>query len=463
MGILDSSILKKGGIMHKNLLKVLLLGTMLVGIPENSWCAPLDPEFSSGGAGTESLLGGFRDSVSETAHSAWDGAKNASAWVAGKVDSLFGFGVPEGGRVDIRITPGGGGAGGAGGGAGSVATGGSVGAGGSGLPSGVEVDPSNSFSVDGKTYFTGSDGKVYVEGPDGNYVSADATKGAGEGVKGAGDGAGGAAESTKGASDGAKGGGANGGTANGPFAPIEIFNVPQYILLIMEAKEGQKTDDATKEVTVKGAEPMQQSQGSQGGGASTSMAPLPSSEMAGTTIAGAASAMATLLNLGKIDISLLSTDIEKPEEGESAPAVRASNSSSQADVSASEVETQSPVKKMNTQEQREIMHRRALLLSEWAAAALQIGEGSNAISGDFYARAAGFSAAASGAQGSMGGINTITDSDRFVLFELTRGAALSAVQLGLQGAANLNTLDEVMEEPAPARTPGISASTSSSQ
>ena len=243
------------------------------------------------------------------------------------------------------------------------------------------------------------------------------------------------------------------------------FNYLEYALLIAEALKGNEIDDATKEVTVKGAEPMQQSQGSQGGGAS--VAPLPSSEMAGTTIAGAASAMATLLNLGKIDLSLLSTDIEKPKEDEKkrAPAVRASSSASQADVSASEVQVQSEsqAKKMNTQEQREIMHRRALLLSEWATAALQIGEGSNAISSDFYARAAGFGAAASGAQGSMGGINTITDSDRFVLFELTRGAALSAVQLGLQGAENLNALDEVMEEPAPARTPGISASTSSSQ
>lgn len=244
---------------------------------------------------------------------------------------------------------------------------------------------------------------------------------------------------------------------------ILSFNYIQYALLIAESLKGNEIDDATKEVTVKGAEPMQQSQGSQGGGAS--LAPLPSSEMAGTTIAGAASAMVALLDLGKIDLSLLSTDIEKPEEKKRAPAVRASSSASQADVSASEVQTQSEsqAKKMNTQEQREIMHRRALLLSEWAAAALQIGEGSNAISSDFYARAAGFGAAASGAQGSMGGINTITDSDRFVLFELTRGAALSAVQLGLQGAENLNALDEVMEEPAPARTPGISASTSSSQ
>lgn len=249
--------------------------------------------------------------------------------------------------------------------------------------------------------------------------------------------------------------------ANGPLAPIEIFNVPQYILLILEAKEGQKTDDATKEVTVKGAEPMQQSQGSQGGGAS--MAPLPSSEMAGTTIAGAASAMVALLDLGQIDLSLLSTDIKKPEEGGKTAAVRASSSSSQADVSASEVETQSAVKKMTTSEQREIMHRRALLLSEWAAAALQIGEGSNAISSDFYARAAGFTAAASAAQGSMGGINTITDSDRFVLFELTRGAALSAVQLGLQGAENLNALDEVMEEPSSGGTSGVSISGNTSQ
>ena len=193
------------------------------------------------------------------------------------------------------------------------------------------------------------------------------------------------------------------------------------------------------------------------------MASVPSSEIEATTIAAAATGMATLLNLGKIDLSLLSTDIEQPEEKEQAPAVRASSSSSQANVSAAEVQTQSAAKKMTTAEEREIMHRRALLLSEWAGAALQIGEGSNAISSEFYTRAAAFGAAASGAQGSMGGINTITDSDRFVLFELTRGAALSAVQLGLQGAVNLNALDEVMDIPAPAGTPGITISSNSSQ
>ena len=191
------------------------------------------------------------------------------------------------------------------------------------------------------------------------------------------------------------------------------------------------------------------------------MAPLPSSEIGATSIASAAAAMAGLLDMGKIDLSLLSTDIEQPE-GEPTPAVRAAPSISQAAVSASE-EQATPVKPLSTNEQREIKHRRSLLLGEWAAAALQIGEGSNAISSDFYARAAAVSAAASSAQGSMGGINAITDTDRFVLFELTRSGALSAVQLGLQGAVNLNSLDAVMDISAPAGTPGIRASDHSSQ
>ena len=95
----------------------------------------------------------------------------------------------------------------------------------------------------------------------------------------------------------------------------------------------------------------------------------------------------------------------------------------------------------SSQEQREIHNRRQLLLAEWAAAATQIGEGSNAISSAFYDRAGPFIAAASAANGSLGGISTINDTDRFVLFELTRGAALSAIQLGLQGAVTLSETD----------------------
>ena len=234
---------------------------------------------------------------------------------------------------------------------------------------------------------------------------------------------------------------AAGKVASGVFSPIAIWNVPQYVLVIMEALEGNNQDDATKEVTVKGAEPMQDSQGSQGSGASVSS---PSTAMSGTTIAGSATALNNLLNMGTIDLSLLSTDVKKAEKQEVKKAVVASAAKSAADVAASEKRSTETIEEesLTSEEQREIMHRRALLLGEWATAATQIGEGSNAISKAFYDRAAAFASAANAAQGSLGGITAITDTDRFVLFEITRGAALSAVQLGLQGAVNLNDLEE---------------------
>ncbi|MGN0919164.1 MAG: hypothetical protein ACI4OR_00150 [Alphaproteobacteria bacterium] len=220
-------------------------------------------------------------------------------------------------------------------------------------------------------------------------------------------------------------------------------NVAQYALLIWEAIKANEIDDATKEVTVKGAEPMQDSQGSQSSGAATTSGS--GTAMDATTIAGAANALNTLLNMGKIDLSLLSTDMQEEEQQPVKEAVQASAGKSSANVDASGQNPTQTTKQetLTTQEQREIMRRRALLLGEWATAAAQIGEGSNAISNAFYDRAAGFAAAANAAQGSLGGITAITDTDRFVLFEITRGAALSSIQLGLQGAANLNDLEEV--------------------
>ena len=222
-------------------------------------------------------------------------------------------------------------------------------------------------------------------------------------------------------------------------------NVVQYALVIWEAIKANEIDDATKEVKVKGADSFGDSQGTTSSGASTQVANTP---MTGTTISDSANAMISLLENGKIDLSLLSMEIEKEKEAEkkeSLAGVRAGSATSQAGIDTTNMKTTSTAttdsSSLTTEESKEIMKRRALLLGEWATAATQIAEGSNAISSTFYDRAAAFSMAANSAQGSLGGISTITDTDRFVLFEITRGAALSAIQLGLQGAVNLNNLD----------------------
>ena len=247
------------------------------------------------------------------------------------------------------------------------------------------------------------------------------------------------------------------------------YNYAEYALLIWEAIKGNEVEDATKEVTVRGAEAMQDSQGSQGGGASgggSTGIPVQNTAMSGTSIGGAASAMISLLNNALIDLSLLSEEIEKGKQQEMKGAVQAQTGKSQSGVDASETGVVSETtQNLSTSEYKEIKKRRNLLLAEWATAATQIGEGSNAISSDFYSRSAAFSAAANAASGSLGGINAITDTDRFVLFEQTRAAALSAIELGLQGAVNLNDLEDnvVVQEDSSGPKSGTDISSSFSQ
>ena len=247
------------------------------------------------------------------------------------------------------------------------------------------------------------------------------------------------------------------------------YNYAEYALLIWEALKENEIEDATREVTVRGAEAMQGSQGSQGGGASgggSTTIPVENTAMSGTSIGGAAGAMINLLKSALIDLSLLSEEIEKGKQQEMKGAVQAQTGKSQSGVDASETGVVSETtQNLSTSEYKEIKRRRNLLLAEWATAATQIGEGSNAISSDFYSRSAAFSAAANAASGSLGGINAITDTDRFVLFEQTRAAALSAIELGLQGAVNLNDLEDnvVIQEDSSGPKPGTDISSSSSQ
>ena len=244
-----------------------------------------------------------------------------------------------------------------------------------------------------------------------------------------------------------------------PYKVLQ-FNYGQYALLIWEAIKGTQIEDATKRVKVKGADPMNDSQGTPSSGASTEM---PNAPMSGTTIADSANALITLLDMGKIDLSLLSTDIQKSTVKLKPAVTGSAGTSDGVEVKAKDTTLATTGGTLTSEEHKEILRRRALLLGEWATAATQIGEGSNAISSTFYERASAFAAAANAAQGSLGGISTITDTDRFVLFELTRSAALSAIQLGLQGAMNLNALDETASAPVSSAKPNVSIQPANSQ
>ena len=214
-----------------------------------------------------------------------------------------------------------------------------------------------------------------------------------------------------------------------------VFNVPEYALGILEALEAVKTDEATKAVKIK-AQEFQESQGAQ---FESKLVKVEENPMTATTVASAVTVMRSLLKNNKIDLGLLSVDL-KDEKATQASGLRGSASQAAIGKSGSTGSGSS----LTTRERLEVKRRRNLLLGEWAAAATQIGEGSNAISGAFYDRVKDFAQAANKATGTLGGLSAMNDSDRFVLFEITRGAALSAIELGLKGAVNLSDLEEVI-------------------
>ena len=215
-------------------------------------------------------------------------------------------------------------------------------------------------------------------------------------------------------------------------------NYTQYAILIYQGIEAGDTGKATKKVKVKGADPMGGSQGSPNSTSGTQA--QPDVPMTGSTVVDSVNALVTLIQLNPIDLSLLSTEVEQNNTQTISPLTMGS-SGSQAGLEVTKQGVSNPTSSTYTAyEEREITNRRKLLLAEWAAAATQIGEGSNAISAAFYERANTFIQAASASSGSIGGVSTINDSDRFVLFELTRGSLLSAIQLGLQSAITLGEL-----------------------
>jgi hypothetical protein len=91
-------------------------------------------------------------------------------------------------------------------------------------------------------------------------------------------------------------------------------------------------------------------------------------------------------------------------------------------------------------DQKTLRQRRDLLLQMYAVSAQVIAEGSMAISSDFYDRINALSETLTETTGSLGAASVLNDSERYPYFEMVRQTALSAVQLGLKGAATLPNL-----------------------
>ena len=187
--------------------------------------------------------------------------------------------------------------------------------------------------------------------------------------------------------------------AKSPIDTANVTNAIQYAILILQSVEGMNQEDATREVTVKGAEKLQESQGQTSSSTLTTDTTLD-----GSNISCAANSMVYLLQKNPVDLGLLDL--------------------SEFDLS---VQREKNVARSN----------RDLFLQQYAVSAQVIAEGSNTISSQFYTRTSALTEAAPNTSGSLGAASVVNDSERYPYFEMVRQAALSAVQLGLKGASIL--------------------------
>lgn len=191
-----------------------------------------------------------------------------------------------------------------------------------------------------------------------------------------------------------------------------VTNAFEYALQILEAVEGINQDDATKETTVKGVQSLQNSQG---GSSDYSMGTDVSLEA--TTIASAAELMVELLKNNPMNLTYLD-------------------------------ETKCAEYKEDTSTRRECLQEmKKISANATALSGVMIAEGSNAISSKFYDRIKNFTDINNNlGTGSLGAMSVINDAERYPYFEMVRGTALSAVQLGVKEMGTLTELDDLAKE-----------------
>lgn len=191
-----------------------------------------------------------------------------------------------------------------------------------------------------------------------------------------------------------------------------VTNAFEYALQILEAVEGINQDDATKETTVKGVQSLQNSQG---GSSDYSMGTDVSLEA--TTIASAAELMVELLRNNPMNLTYLD-------------------------------ETKCAEYKEDTSTRRECLQEmKKISANATALSGVMIAEGSNAISSKFYDRIKNFTDINNNlGTGSLGAMSVINDAERYPYFEMVRGTALSAVQLGVKEMGTLTELDDLAKE-----------------
>ncbi len=168
-----------------------------------------------------------------------------------------------------------------------------------------------------------------------------------------------------------------------------------------------------------------------------------------TTVVAGAQLVTQLLQQATVDLNLLSEDVKFDEEAtEEKPAnVGTTDISStggqqesyreerQADTTNDDVaEEDNGDDALSEAKRQEIERRRAELMKQYINAGIQIAEGMNAISSDFFARADQIGKFSEGVQTESAGYGLAQDVGRYVLFETLRGLALSSTQMGVQAS-----------------------------
>ena len=191
-----------------------------------------------------------------------------------------------------------------------------------------------------------------------------------------------------------------------------ITNAFEYALQILEAVEGINQDDATKETTVKGVQSLQNSQGG-----SSDYSTGTDVSLEATTIASAAELMVELLKNNPMNLTYLD------------------------ETKCAEYEEDTSTRRECLQEMKKIS------ANATALSGMMIAEGSNAISSKFYDRIKNFTDINNNlGTGSLGAMSVINDAERYPYFEMVRGTALSAVQLGVKEMGTLTELDDLAKE-----------------
>ena len=236
---------------------------------------------------------------------------------------------------------------------------------------------------------------------------------------------------------------------------LKVWDVVQTALEILANEKSDNKVNENKEVIV------------QAGDIGEAVAAEDATELAdidmaqlGKTAAGAAALTQQLLQAAQIDLDLLSTTVKKTETeekkkedplyatfeaGMTTSGLGYNNTND--DENTEDSDTDDDGGDELTPEQagyiQEIQSRRQKLLAQYANAGVLISEGMNAISNAFMDRAKALVdfANAQNPPTETGSFGLVQDVGRYVLLETLRGAALSAVQMGVQGASLLNAQD----------------------